>query len=1283
MKRTTGIKAVAVAMVAIMLMANAALFLKAADSSDADSEKKEIIYVSLGDSMVNGYGMQEYYPNDTDNYYGFLAQLKDGETNYVYPFMLVDYLEEQGYDVDYRQIAVSGMRTMDLWGLLDEEFQKKYAEVDLNNLIWEDQAQAGASKNLPAGYTNDLAGVRKYTFESIAAADLITYQYHYDFSRTLSQLMDKLFAGQEYNPNMAMFMDPFMTEGIKEIEAKVAELIKSLIGDDPMYPLMANGLINGICFSVAMYCVSFDNNIRIIHDLNPDVKIVVLDSYNSMGDLTLNLNGIRVPLGLIYDGVLEYCNIYTKYVSPYAVYTYHVDINEKPMMFKGEFTDKDPADISQEAKDVCSKCLSQYVNINEIKGVTDDMKSIFENLRWWKIPGRGHELYEFIDVNGDLSEFMKYVFESSEIYTSYIGGGGALAKAKTQQVMNMFVESDCEMVRTADGMTVSNGTKTVEYNNDEMFDLFINFFSNTGAGTMAHPCKEAHVYLYGVLEDFFDETNPLEDKGVPVNADLQKAIGLFMALYTGELENQVDIAAKGIATQAIAETIGITGKINDVMATILPMLQYVYANWDYLEDLYESGQYQPGVDPTLDQIMPILIAIGFSQKVREQMPEIIGYAQYVSNTSYKMNDWLKGDGKEYILNKVDSTVDYLFSYAAIEDAYKEAVKGAIDATEAARSLIGMQDDLKDLIDAMNITQEEWDAKVVALNEKFEAIYSKYQGFVSEELFSKITDYLMQFEGTQVEDDGVRVKAQTLTDIIEVAIPALYVEKLSEINAVLDIAGQYIYQLIEKYPDQPILLKIAEVYENIRAMINSLPETINIQLILSSVKDYLDAADADLEDIDVEDITAYLQGVHQQWTAKAEEIKGVIDDDIFGNVEKVMGIIAMIAEKVGYEDIATKIAELKEELAKVDVTLDQYIEGIIAKMAIIDSEQTIAMADQVITTLESYLGSASGAVGTLVDYIETIFDAAKVGWKIFIYESDVIDPLLNAMQTIHDNISELIAVDGKMSQGLYNVLVQIRDRFGAILEKIAEYDTSSLIAEIDAAQEVLKKELGRELAVELESAVNESMKKTIATYDDVMDFAEYAPIVIKMFDLDKDDIALVTFMVTAVAGKVSPDAHIDEVKLKAFLEENPRALSMMKAYIYNYTDYLPKVSKQFDPVVDELRDGVTYYITLNVSGVETVKACKIGDIYDEAPAAPEGKHFVGWATVPDGKATIIGPITVEGDKTYYAVFEDNGGGGGDDPGKDNNGSDNTVLYVCLGAALAVVLLSAFFFLRRKG
>ena len=82
-------------------------------ATEGGDEKK--IYVSIGDSTTNGYGLDGYY--DNGNVYGFLRDVKSS-----YPHKVVETL---GEDWELTQLATSSMRMEELALMLGNEAEEE------------------------------------------------------------------------------------------------------------------------------------------------------------------------------------------------------------------------------------------------------------------------------------------------------------------------------------------------------------------------------------------------------------------------------------------------------------------------------------------------------------------------------------------------------------------------------------------------------------------------------------------------------------------------------------------------------------------------------------------------------------------------------------------------------------------------------------------------------------------------------------------------------------------------------------------------------------------------------------------------------------------------------------------------------------------------------------------------------------------------------------------------------------------------------------------------------
>ena len=125
-------------------------------AAEANTEAGEINYVSIGDSMANGYCFDGYKQGEAgiDFYNGVGVYGED-----AYPEQFAEYLEGKGYTVDHTRLAVSALRAEDLYFLLGGR--------EMTTDGWQNQVK---------GYTrvDNYEELAAFYQEAVTDADIIT-----------------------------------------------------------------------------------------------------------------------------------------------------------------------------------------------------------------------------------------------------------------------------------------------------------------------------------------------------------------------------------------------------------------------------------------------------------------------------------------------------------------------------------------------------------------------------------------------------------------------------------------------------------------------------------------------------------------------------------------------------------------------------------------------------------------------------------------------------------------------------------------------------------------------------------------------------------------------------------------------------------------------------------------------------------------------------------------------------------------------------------------------------
>ena len=285
-----------------VVASSAGVIASAINDDSAKSEKPEFNYVALGASNVNGYGIHGYnfenvyeapFEKATDNRYGY-----EMDTPSSYPALIRDALSKN-YNVNLSQVAMSSWRAEELHFLLDDSYMgDSYTDTwlyDVNGdgvssnwyygaaiYEWNLLAEKGVE-----GYDHEptpeelLATLRKVTQDKVAEAHLITVDIGMNNFGTymLNLLAEGIFSNDlsTISPEVDMYYDI--------ARDYVLDIIKNNV-DESIIPSETVGkFADTLAYALVGYCVNFDETMKEIYALNPDVDVVVVSIQNMMRDV--------------------------------------------------------------------------------------------------------------------------------------------------------------------------------------------------------------------------------------------------------------------------------------------------------------------------------------------------------------------------------------------------------------------------------------------------------------------------------------------------------------------------------------------------------------------------------------------------------------------------------------------------------------------------------------------------------------------------------------------------------------------------------------------------------------------------------------------------------------------------------------------------------------------------------------------------------------------------------------------------------------------------------------
>ncbi|MBQ8383223.1 MAG: hypothetical protein IJX47_08475, partial [Clostridia bacterium] len=340
---------------------------------------KTINYVSLGDSMTNGYGLYGYHGNTGVEDYG----------NDSYANQFAKWLAMDGATVSHAQLAMSAMRAEDLHWLLEvdyddpavkaviaelnakENYYKNYDNIEKFNEVWysvfttgdywtwdqmvndyrfdvaayciegKDKTDDGifneGSDEYPAGYkvaykkytdVEALQIVAKYYQTSVKEADVISLGIGngnfgvFMFGRILEAIdfdgapKDAMIYDVE---NAIRECDPELQDQLRKLMAEADAILasKGFVADDGDDTTVSTmeALYNTFMYATISYALNYAGTVEAILQLNPDAEIIQVALMNTMLDNTAVTD--EVTLGDVMDLLFKPLNVYIAALPTY------------------------------------------------------------------------------------------------------------------------------------------------------------------------------------------------------------------------------------------------------------------------------------------------------------------------------------------------------------------------------------------------------------------------------------------------------------------------------------------------------------------------------------------------------------------------------------------------------------------------------------------------------------------------------------------------------------------------------------------------------------------------------------------------------------------------------------------------------------------------------------------------------------------------------------------------------------------------------------------------------
>ena len=261
-------------------------------------------YVSIGDSMANGYGLIGYEQTSDDrNVYDLMT----GEGMYgegAYPDQVEEHLKSVYRDVEHVRLATSGMIASDLLYLLGG------TDAPIDD-AWEGYLHYVGT------YSDE--EVREYFQKSVSDADIISLGIgNGSFGAYLMAVLTTLLEmspGEEPDVDLEDALS-LLKDSDPEMEAFVLELYADLkaglLGYTEGIDLPMEQICDVLVYAAASHLVSFKGVLEQIDELNKknELDIILVGLANNLAGVEFVSEDMTLPMGDIMDDFFKALNIY-------------------------------------------------------------------------------------------------------------------------------------------------------------------------------------------------------------------------------------------------------------------------------------------------------------------------------------------------------------------------------------------------------------------------------------------------------------------------------------------------------------------------------------------------------------------------------------------------------------------------------------------------------------------------------------------------------------------------------------------------------------------------------------------------------------------------------------------------------------------------------------------------------------------------------------------------------------------------------------------------------------
>ena len=281
------------------------------DAGEKESNEKH--YVSIGDSMTNGYGFEGYNQGNKMT----IADFKAGKGVYgagSYALQLEEYLEGKGYDVTHTKLAASALRAEDLLYLLGGRDER--ADDWFNEVLYYTTGSGSNDSLIPELSAHYQNSVKDADIISLAVGNASFGAFFLSRSTSIIGVMG---GESEINPEytlenaLAILDNEDDKQTVLNIYNKAYTKLNSFVSAEIAEQYHLDAVCDLLAYVAAGFIINYSKSIDRIVELNEkeNLEVILVGLMNTTYGMEIKVNDeLSIPFGDVMDEAFGLLNSY-------------------------------------------------------------------------------------------------------------------------------------------------------------------------------------------------------------------------------------------------------------------------------------------------------------------------------------------------------------------------------------------------------------------------------------------------------------------------------------------------------------------------------------------------------------------------------------------------------------------------------------------------------------------------------------------------------------------------------------------------------------------------------------------------------------------------------------------------------------------------------------------------------------------------------------------------------------------------------------------------------------